>query len=81
MTVVATEQLQTRSYAFAGGSTTGSRLFTIYDDAAVIDNPQTIVDLFGSNGIPYRGEPFPSIYNLFAKAYRMRSARELICGT
>ena len=71
MTVVAVEQLQTRSYAFSGGSTTGSRLFTIYDDATTIDNPQTIVDLFGSNGIPYRGEPFPSISNLFAKAYRI----------
>jgi hypothetical protein len=73
MTVVAVEQLQTRSYAFSGGSTTGSRLFTVYDDATTIDNPQSIVDLFGSNGIPYRGEPFPSIYNLFAKAYRIET--------
>lgn len=66
MSVYVVEQLGSRNVSRTQGKLKATRTFHVWDDGTAITTPNEIARLFGSNGLPYFGEPFPGTTNLGA---------------
>lgn len=66
------ESQETRSAANSGGKATGSRKFTVFDEAAAVTTPATIRAAFGTAGIPDIGDKFDSATSMYAVGYAIR---------
>lgn len=66
MSVYVVEQLNSRNVSRTQGKLKATRTFHVWDDATPITTPNTVSALFGSNGLPYFGEPFPGTTTLGA---------------
>lgn len=66
MSVYVIEQLGSRTVSRTQGKLRGTRSFHVYDDATPVETPNDVSRLFGSNGLPYFGEPFPGTVSLGA---------------
>lgn len=66
MSVYVVEQLNSRSVSRTQGKLKGTRTFHVWDDGTPLTTPNSISALFGSNGLPYFGEPFPGTTSLGA---------------
>jgi len=66
VSVYVVEQLGSRSVSRTQGKLKATRTFHVWDDATPLTTPNSISQLFGSNGLPYFGEPFPGTTSLGA---------------
>lgn len=66
MSIYVVEQLNSRNISRTQGKLKATRTFHVWDDATPISTPNEIARLFGSNGLPYYGEPFPGTTNIGA---------------
>lgn len=71
MSVQVLEQLGSRDVSKSGGKLTARRSFHVWDEAAPLATPGTVVVLFGTGGLPVYGETFPESPNLQARDYRL----------
>lgn len=66
MSITVIEQIGSRQVSRSQGKLTGSRSFHVFDETTTLETPNDVARSFGSNGLPYFGEPFPGTTNLGA---------------
>lgn len=74
MSVYVVEQLGSRDISRTQGKLRATRIFHVWEDGTPITTPNEVARLFGSNGLPYFGEPFPGTTNLGAIDWRIERA-------
>ena len=63
-----TELLESRQSLTAGGRNTGVRSFVVYDTASPITTDIAVRQLFGTGGLPQKGEQYPDAVSPFVAA-------------
>lgn len=71
MTVTVNELIDSRPMSSVGGRFTAPRMFSVYRDSPALSSPDEVVLLFGSNGLPQKGDLFPGT-TLEAVDYQIR---------